>query len=128
VTGALDTKMRQVASTLISNYGKSATWTSITTVVPSPSTGTVSRTTTNYSVTISPPTAFDPASLRTRAQYEASDVTVSGEMYVMLAASDIAFTPAPNDQVTFDSKTWQVVGVQPLYSGSLIAAYSARLG
>lgn len=127
MTGALDTKMRAVAENLISRFGKAATWVHVSSVTPNPATGTASRTTTSYSVTISPPQAFDPSSMRTATQFDAGDVSTSGEVGVTLAASGLAFTPAVGDLVTIDSKTWQVVGVQPIYSGELVAAYSARI-
>lgn len=127
MTGALDTRMRALALRLIAKYGKPATWTSISAVTPNPATGTVTRTSTNYTVTITPPSSFDPASLRTSSQFSTGSVATDGEAYVTLAASGLAFVPAPNDILTFDTKAWVVFGVQPIYSGELIAAYSVRI-
>lgn len=127
MTGALDTRMRALALRLIAKYGKPATWTSIGTVTPNPATGTVTRTPTNYSVTITPPSSFDPASMRTASQFSTGSVATDGEAYVTLAASGLAFTPKPDDVVTFDGKAWKAFGVQTIYSGELIAAYSVRV-
>lgn len=125
----LDTEFRALALELISEVGKSVTWTSRTQDASdySPATGVGSPTETAYTVTIAPPTEFDPASLRTSKQFASSNVAIEGELYVMLAASGLQFVPAAGDFVEIDSESWSVVGVQRVYSGELVCAYSARL-
>lgn len=119
MTGALDTKMRAVANTLIERFGKSVQWTSYTDSV-SPTTGTVDRTASSNNVTISPPIGPNSA-------YEPNQLLDLGEFEVMLAASAINFTPKVGDEVDIDSVTYTSIAVDSIYSGSQIAAFRVRL-
>ena len=126
MTGALDTKMRALAATLIDRFGKSVTWTKKSTTYTA-STGVAVPTTTNYTVTITPPLQYDPSTGRTGSQFNAGALTSTGYCIVTLAASGLSFTPANGDELTIDSATWRVVAVQAVYSGSLVAAYTAQI-
>lgn len=126
MTGALDTKMRELAVTLIDRFGKSVTWTKYAST-PTPSTGVVTRTGTSYTATITPPLQYDPSTGRTGSQFNAGALTSTGYCIVTLAASGLSFTPANGDELTIDSATWRVVAVQAVYSGSLVAAYTAQI-
>jgi hypothetical protein len=118
-----------LALEMIEEFGKPVTWTSVAVdgATYSPATGEGVPVETEYSVKVTPPQAFDPASLRTAAQFEPGDTVAQGEMYVMLAAEGLAFTPKQHDRVTIDGAVWQVTGVGPVYSGELVCAYSARV-
>ena len=119
MTGALDTKMRAVANTLIERFGKSVQWTTYTDSV-NPTTGTVDRTASASTVTISPPVGPNSA-------YEPNQLLDLGEFEVMLAASAIIFTPKVGDEVDIDSVTYTSIAVDSIYSGSQIAAFRVRL-
>lgn len=119
MTGALDTEMRALAVELISEFGKSVTWTKYASTV-TPSTGVVTRTGTNYTVTISPPIGPD-------SRYKPTTLIREGDRLVTVAASGLAFTPLEGDELTIDAATWRVVAVQAVYSGSLVAAYTAQI-
>lgn len=125
----LDTEFRAMALETIAEVGKPVSWTSRTQDSSdySPSTGVGSPTETAYTVTVTPPQEFDPASMRTSKQFAPSNVSISGELYVMVAASGLQFVPASGDFVEIDSEVWSVVGVQRVYSGELVCAYSARV-
>lgn len=119
MTGALDTKMRAIAVSLIDRFGKSVTWTKYASTV-TPSTGVVTRTGTSYTVTITPPMGPD-------SSYKPTSLIREGDRLVTVAASGLAFTPTEGDELTIDAATWRVVAVQAVYSGSLVAAYTAQI-
>lgn len=115
MTGALDTRMRATAERLISKFGKSVTWKSDSSSYDK-TTGKATAGSTDYTVTITPPEPFDSALV--------DGVTIlAGDVRVMLAASDITFTPKVRDRVVIDGETFQVVSASKVYSGSLAAAW-----
>ena len=112
-------KMRAVALDLINRLGKSITWAQYANV-GTPSTGVVTRTATAYTATISPPVGPTSA-------YQTNTLLRAGDLEVTIAASGLAFTPTEGDVLTIDSQAWTVVAVTKLYSGSLVAAYTAQI-
>lgn len=120
MTGALDTKMRALALSLISRYGQSATWSAIGgSSTFNPATGRTTEAGSSYSVTVSPPSPVD-ISLVDGSTIQATDETV------LIAASGLAFTPKIGDRVTLSSVAYRVVRVSPIFSGAQVAAYEAQ--
>lgn len=117
--GQLDTKMRDVAETLIERFGKVVSWTSYNDS-PDPTTGQVDRTATQHTSKISPP-------IGPNQNYVAGQVIEQGEFDLMLAASAIVFVPKVGDEVDIDSVVYTVVKVDWIYSGTQVAAYKCTV-
>ena len=116
----LDATFRDLAKNLIADKGKVVTVVRETrTFVPA--TGKNTTVVTNYSAKISPPAPFN--------QNRINDTTIiQGDMSCLLAAKGFAITPtARTDKMLFDGTTWQIVAVNPIYSGEQVAAWELQL-
>jgi len=114
-----DNIFRPLAKRLINDvFGTSATL-----VVESdsydPSTGVNTRTPTNYTVKIAPPAPV--------AERRLTDVVQAGDAVTMLAGEGLAVEPSTEDKLVWDSKTWQIVQVNPIVSGDQKAAFELIL-
>lgn len=116
----LDALFRDLAKTLIADFGTTATLRS-TTATYSAATGKNSETTSDVSVEISPPAPVSANRI--------NDTTVLvGDMECLVAAKGLTGVPTLNrDTLIFGGFTWDIVGVDPIYSGDDIAAYTLRL-
>lgn len=126
---AFDVDMRETASELIGEFGCAITWTNITAVAASPSNGTATETSHDYTVTVIRG-EYDPATGRTGSQWSAGDLAPEGYRQVTLAALDAAdagFTPTTRDRVTIDGAVWQVVALQVVQPGELPIVFTAQL-
>lgn len=126
----LDDEFGDLAVELLDEFAERAdgtlatrAWTHVDSIVDSPSTGTNTRSTTDYDVVTTPPMAFDPSA----PKYREGDLTQEGAMYIALAGQGLAFTPSVGDTVDIDGKTWTVTGVQPVYAGEVVVLWSARV-
>ena len=127
MAGALDTKMRTVAQTLINRFGKSVTCKVVTTAgTYSPVDGDApGEVVTDIALVASPPFSLTK-------DYVPDDTLNRGEVILYLAALDCeaatpAFVPHQDMIVVMDSENWFTRKVMPLYSGSLVAAYVLEL-
>lgn len=122
--GALDSVLRPVAEKLIEQFGGPATYRVVSESF-SATTGVVTATETAYSVIMTPPEPFIQA--RYAAGLGAEAAVQVGDMRALVKGQNLGFTPSLGDRVTYTGTDWQVVGVTPLYSGALPAAYELRL-
>lgn len=117
--GQLDTIFRDLAPKLIGDFGSSATWKS-TSEAYSAATGKTTVTETDYSIVISPPEPYNNRMID-------GEVIQVGDAQCLLQGKGLAFTPAIADVVLHKTVRWKVVGLNPIYSGELIAAYEVQL-
>lgn len=116
--GQLDSVLRPVASSLVGAFGKLATLTRVTRTQDQ-ATGQSSETSTTEPVTITPP---EPYTIRRFPGITAKDV----ESVASVAAQDVA-EPSIGDRLTFDTTVHQIVDVNRLYSGNLVALFELGL-
>jgi len=117
--GLLDGVMLPLAENLIESFGGAITYTQ-TSETFSATTGKTTVMETNHSVIMTPPAPYNVNRI------DGSVVQV-GDLEAMLKAQNLGFVPAAGDKVTFNGTDWQVVGVKPLFSGALAAAYTIQL-
>ena len=115
----LDDKLRPKVVTIIDTYGKSVTFFTGTKTADLAA-GTVSGGVTQVVVKATPPESYSSALV------DGSNIR-QGDLKITIAAKDLTFTPIAGQQVTFDSRSFKVVGVMPIYSGDLVAAYTCQL-
>jgi len=117
--GQLDSVLRPVAERLIENFGIPITYRRLTKTF-SAATGKNTTTETLFSTISSPP---EPVN---NQRIDGTAIQV-GDMLTLLKSLNLGFTPSIGDRVTIGADLWQVVGVTPLYSGALVAAYELQL-
>lgn len=118
---AFDTKMRAVAVKLINKFGLDITWTSES-YVYDPLTQEGIRTPTAVTVKASPPMKFSEKMVD-------GDVVQKDDFIIFLAATtveDLSFTPIIGGLVEFNSKKFEVLNVNPVWSGEQVAAYEVH--
>lgn len=116
----LDDKLRPKVKALLARLGKLVTYTAIVRTRDATSGDTLSVETVHSSILATPPTRY----MRRLAD---GDAVKRGDVRISFAALDLPFTPASNDQVEFDSTTWRVVSVTPVYSGELEVLWTLQL-
>ena len=119
MTGKLDAVMVPLAKNLISDFGATVTYTQ-TTETFDPGTGKTSVTEVASSVIITPPEPYKTGRI--------NETTIqTGDMMSSIAAAGISFVPVIGDKVLFAGAEWQLVGIDPVYSGELPAMYNLQL-
>lgn len=118
MTGALDSEQRDGAVEIISDLGKSVTWTSVQATY-NESSGSVTASDTPYTVAASPP---EPYSVR---MVDGSTILAT-DFRLTIAARDLTFTPKVGDKVLVDTDTFRVVGLTRIYSGDLVCTWEAQ--
>ena len=118
---ALDDKLVPKALTMITNFGKNATFKVIAGADYDPLTGEVSQDgTSNIVRKIIPPMTYE-------RKFIDGEIVQDGDLMTGIAASGLTFTPTDGMTVSFDNTSWKIVNVQPVYSGELIALYELQL-
>lgn len=114
-----DDTFRELAHDMIAEFGKIVTFTKTTPGTYDPVSGTTTgSTTTNTSIKVTPPSAFDIK--------EVNGTSIqTGDVKVSTAAVD--HVPDINQSVTFDGNTYNIISVSPVYSGDLVAKYDCQL-
>lgn len=116
--GQLDPVLRPVASQLVTAFGKAATLTRVT-LTQDQATGTSSETSTTESVIVTPPEPYN--------RHKFPGITAENvESVASVAGQDVA-EPAINDRLTFDGTIHQIIDVNRIYSGQLVALYELGL-
>lgn len=116
-----DTKMRALAVKLINKFGLDITWTSEV-IVFNPLTQEGVRTPIAVTIKASPPLSFSEFMVD-------GNVVQKDDFKMFIAATtseDLSFTPEIGGEVEFDSKKFEVLDVNPLYSGEKVAAYEVH--
>lgn len=118
----LDATLRPTADRLIGKLGKSATLTRESQGTFDPGSGTYTGGgTTDYSVTVTPPRRF-------RQDQIDGQLVQQNDFEVSVAALNLSIAPtqgddATSDTLTMDGTVYQIIRVQPVYSGQLVAYY-----
>ncbi|MDH3377780.1 MAG: hypothetical protein OEQ39_12600 [Gammaproteobacteria bacterium] len=96
-----------------------------------PVTGKTSQAETTHNVISTPPV---PLSKRLasgqdfRAVYgEVFDTVQAGDLITTIKALNLGFVPEIGDKVVLNNERWQIVRIDPLYSGALAAAYTIQI-
>ena len=116
----LDRFFPRLAERLIDKFGAAAT---LETVAKTEDlvTGKVGESVVASPVKITPPEPF------AIGQIDGSLIQ-AGDMATVIAAKGLNAVPAANrDRLIFASETWQVVAVDPIYSGDSVTAYRLQL-
>lgn len=140
MTAAFEAKIRAKARAAVDKYGKTVVWRAWTRDGNQYVHGAQIQpgSFVDYpGIKVTPPTTFDPASLRTQAQYAPSDTATKGEMYVSLVNSgtgdsastrvQLPFVPKVGDEVQIDGAWWAVSGVGNVWSGEDTIMFNARI-
>lgn len=118
---ALDDEMVPLALELITEFGKSVTFIKVTLGAYNPATGEAAETgTTDYTQLVSPPSPFEE-------RWVDGELIKKSDVYVLIAASGLTFTPSTDFAVTIDTISYRVIAVEPIYSGESIAVYRLQL-
>jgi len=110
-----DKEMSLVSTELIAEFGKDVTYYQNNNTI-NPITGELTTSETTFTITVAPPSAVNIANVDNK-------VIQAGDMEVILDG-DITFYPEAQDILVLDSIRYNVVAVQPLYSGDLVAIYT----
>ena len=128
--GQLDAILRPVAERLIETFGGPLQYIRTTETFDA-STGKTSQSETTVSVIGTPP---EPLSKRLASgeSYravlgEVFDTVEAGDLITTVKGLNLGFVPQLGDKVVFNGTTWQIVRIDPLYSGALPAAYTLQI-
>tara|TARA_R100000152_G_C6759123_1_gene183034 strand:- start:595 stop:963 length:369 start_codon:yes stop_codon:yes gene_type:complete len=118
---AIDTKLLAEVYTIAETYGKSVVFTVPGSSTYAPSTGKVTEgSVVTHTVNVTPPEQYD-------RRYVDGELVQARDVQVILPAKNLAFTPDLGMKVTFDSEAFDIVSLNPLYSGTSICAYEVQL-
>lgn len=117
--GKLDSVMVPLANQLIGDFGKTVSYKQRASSYD-PSTGKTSFTETETSAIIAPPEPYKQNRID-------GTVIQQGDVMTSIAGSSISFVPEISDRVLMNGVDWQVVGVNPVFSGELVALYELQL-
>lgn len=128
--GQLDTVFRPLAERLIEQFGMSMTYIQVAESFDA-TTGKVTTTETQHSVVGTPPVPLSKR-LASGESYravlgEVFDTVEAGDLITTLKAQNLGFTPALGDRLVYNNATWQVVRVDPTYSGELPAVFTVQI-
>lgn len=116
----LDNDFVPLALEMIAEHGRDVTFT-IVTETYNPATGQTSEEEpAEVVIKATPPVPY------MRRIVEGRDIEAS-DLETYIAASGLAFTVSNGLKVTFDGRTFRVVGFEPIYSGEQVCAYSLQL-
>lgn len=115
----LDAPLRKVSVALINKFGKSITltYTSVSAYVP----GTRKPTTDVTAVTVK--AIIEAVGLRGAPGSGRWANVLTGDQQVTIAAKGLATAPKAKDSVTIDGSDYEVVAVNPVYTGDQAAIY-----
>lgn len=116
----LDALFPGLAARLIDRFGAVASLETVTKVDDLVS-GNVTETAVTAKIKITPPEPFTIGLID-------GTLVEAGDMTTLVAGQDMATAPTANrDRLVFAADTWQIVAVDPIYSGDLVAAYRLQL-
>jgi hypothetical protein len=121
--GALDLPLQALASSLIGALGYSGAQLVRTSGVnyDVKSGNDLPSGVTSYTITVSPPESF-------KKQEIDGTVVLKSDLKCYVAAKDIPVVPNPRtDTLTLGSIVYNIVRVEPIYSGSLVCLYGIHL-
>lgn len=116
----LDTELRQVAFDLISEFGKTFQFRTVTTAY-NPATGLTTESDEAFLDVKGTP----PAPKRLFLQED--DVLTHGSLYFYVAAQGLAFIPILGMVVKIGTEAFKITSVEPYFSGEEICIYGLRV-
>ncbi len=119
MTTTLDTKLISKVKTLVEKYGTNAVFTANAGDYD-PTTGTVDSDTATHTAKVTPPQQY-------KQHLIDGDVIRIGDAQVYLPAQDLTFTPAIGIMVSVAGSSWQIMNVNPIYTGDNVALYELQL-
>lgn len=114
MTGALDSTMRALATSLIGEFGKSISFVSVTLGAYNEDTSIAAKTETSYTVTA----IIEPAKPR-----RFDDQTDAADTKVTVAAADLSVSPKRGDVLIIDSVRSRIIEPIPVFSGAQAALW-----
>lgn len=117
--GKLDSVMVPLANALIGDFGKTVSYKQRASSYDAAS-GKTTFTETVTSAIIAPPEPYKQSRVD-------GSVVQMGDVMTAIAGSAISFVPEISDRVLLNDVDWQVVGVNPVFSGELVAMYELQL-
>lgn len=116
----LDALFPGLAARLIDTFGATASLETVSKTDDLAS-GKVSESVSATAVKITPPEPFAIGAID-------STLVQAGDVTTLVAAQGTSATPVANrDRLVFAAQTWQIVAVDPIYSGDAVAAYRLQL-
>ena len=119
MAGKLDGVMVPLAKNLIADFGGPVVYARVTETFDA-DTGKTTQSETTSSPSITPPEPYKTGRID-------NDVVQMGDMKTLIADSGLGFVPAIGDNLQYSGVEWQIVGVNPVYSGQLPAMYELQL-
>jgi hypothetical protein len=117
--GKLDGVMVPLAKNLIADFGGPVPYTQVTETFDI-STGKTTKTEVVSSQSVTPPEPYKTGRID-------GDVIRMGDMKTLIADSGLGFVPSMGDNLLYSGVEWQIVAVDPVYSGQLTAMYELQL-
>lgn len=117
--GKLDSVMVPLAKQLIGDFGLTVTY-KVRSNSFDVTTGKTTFTESSSSAIITPPEPYKQNRID-------GSVIQQGDVMTSIAQSAISFVPTISDRVLFNSVDWEVVAVNPIFSGEQIAMYELQL-
>lgn len=116
----LDTVFPGLAARLIDQFGATASLEMVS-KTDDLVTGKVTESISAKNVRITPPEPFSVGLID-------GTLVEAGDMSTLVAAEGLAASPVANrDRLVFADEAWQIVSIDPIYSGELAAAYRLQL-
>jgi len=117
--GKLDSVLVPLANKLVNDFGKTVTYKQRVSSYDA-TTGKTTFTETESSAIITPPEPY--------RQNRIDGTTIqAGDAVANIAGSSISFVPAISDRIDLNGSDWQVVRVNPVFSGEEVAIYELQL-
>jgi len=116
----LDDKMLPKVLSVINDFGKDIVYHAVPFKKYDPATSTGSGCEEDFTRKSSPPEPFEQ-------KFIDGDTIQEGDLKTIVAGSGLPFVVEEGIRATFDGNNWRVVGVEPFYSGDLIAAFQLHL-
>lgn len=117
----LDTKLIAEVYNIAQTYGKTVVFQEVGSSVYDPTTGkTTDSSITNHSVKVTPPSPYSHRLVD-------GDLIQVRDVQIILPSKNLTFTPTQGMQVTIDSEAFDILEINPLYSGDSICAYDLQL-
>lgn len=128
--GQLDTVMRATAERLIEAFGGVIQYIRTTETFDA-ATGKITQTEATSAVVSTPPVPLSKRQASGQAYRnvagEIFDTVQAGDLVTSIKALNLGFVPAIGDKVIFDGERWQIIRIDPTYSGELAAMYTLQI-
>lgn len=121
MTTELDQKFLPLVTRLLDRFGKNVTFkirtgTTFNTLTGERTAGTIVE----YVRKVSPPSKFERF-------FSSNEASIEADLEVLLAAEGLTFALKKSDIVEIDSSDYEILQIEPIYSGELVCAYRLML-